>query len=124
MGIALGTVWGGIMGLLDGLVGGAVGAEMVTVVNSLIQQHGGIQGVVTQLEQQGLGGVARSWISNGPNQAISPAQVSQVFGTGMLGQLAAKTGLDPQELAAKLSHALPAAIDKLTPGGTIPAKTP
>jgi uncharacterized protein YidB (DUF937 family) len=111
------------MGLLDGLLGGAVGAEMVTVVNSLIQQHGGIQGVVTQLEQQGLGGVARSWIANGPNQAISPAQVSQVFGSGMLGQLAAKTGLDPQELAAKLSQALPTAIDKLTPGGTIPAKT-
>ena len=111
------------MGLLDGLLGGAIGAEMVTVVNSLIQQHGGIQGVVTQLEQQGLGGVARSWIANGPNQAISPAQLSQVFGSGMLGQLAAKTGLDPQELAAKLSQALPAAIDKLTPGGTIPAKS-
>src|SRR5580693_655335 len=122
-GIALARIWGGGMGLLDGLLGGAVGAEMVTVVNSLIQQHGGIQGVVTQLEQQGLGGVARSWISNGPNQAISPAQVSQVFGSGVLGQLAAKTGLDPQELAAKLSQALPAAIDKLTPGGTVPAKT-
>jgi hypothetical protein len=45
------------MGVLDGVLGGAVGAEMVTVVNSLIQQHGGLQGVVTQLEQQGLGGV-------------------------------------------------------------------
>jgi uncharacterized protein YidB (DUF937 family) len=109
------------MGLLDGLIGGAVGAEMATVVNSLIQQHGGIQGVVTQLEQQGLGGVARSWIANGANQAISPAQISQVFGnSGVLGQLAAKTGMSPQDLAAKLSQALPAAIDKLTPNGVIP----
>jgi uncharacterized protein YidB (DUF937 family) len=108
------------MGLLDGLIGGAVGAEMATVVNSLIQQHGGIQGVVTQLEQQGLGGVARSWIANGANQAISPAQISQVFGNGMLGQLAAKAGMNPQDLAAKLSQALPTAIDKLTPNGVVP----
>jgi uncharacterized protein YidB (DUF937 family) len=110
------------MGLFDGLLGGIVGAEMATVVNSLIQQHGGIQGVVAQLEQQGLGGVARSWIANGPNQSISPAQLSQVFGSGMLGELAAKAGMDPQQLAQKLSQALPTAIDKLTPGGTIPAK--
>lgn len=33
------------MGLLDGLIGGMVGAEMVTVVNGLIEKHGGIQGV-------------------------------------------------------------------------------
>jgi uncharacterized protein YidB (DUF937 family) len=108
------------MGLFDGLLGGIVGAEMATVVNSLIQQHGGIQGVVAQLEQQGLGGVARSWVSQGGNESISPAQISQAFGSGMLGQLAAKAGMNPQELAAKLSQALPAAIDKLTPGGTIP----
>ncbi|MGB6603675.1 MAG: YidB family protein [Steroidobacteraceae bacterium] len=108
------------MGLFDGLLGGIVGAEMATVVNSLIQQHGGIQGVVAQLEQQGLGGVARSWVSQGANQTISPAQINQAFGSGMLGQLAAKAGMNPQELAAKLSQALPTAIDKLTPGGTIP----
>jgi uncharacterized protein YidB (DUF937 family) len=44
-----------------------------------------------------------------------------VFGnSAVLTQLAAKTGLSPQDLAQKLSQALPAAIDKLTPAGTIP----
>jgi len=109
------------MGLLDGLLGGVVGAEMATAVNSLIQQHGGIQGVVTQLEQQGLGGVARSWIGSGPNQPISAEQLNQAFG-GVIGQLAAKTGLSPQELTQKLAQVLPGAIDKLTPGGAIPAQ--
>jgi uncharacterized protein YidB (DUF937 family) len=33
--------------------------------------------------------------------------------------LAAKVGLSPEELAAKLSADLPQAIDKLTPGGTV-----
>ena len=111
------------MGLLDGLLGGAVGAEMVTVVNSLIQQHGGLQGVVSQLEQQGLGGVAKSWISSGANQPISPAQVHQVFGSDMISQLAAKAGMNPQDLAAKLSQMLPTSIDKLTPTGAMPTPT-
>src|ERR1700712_4874701 len=32
------------MGFLDGMIGGMVGAEMVTVVNGLIEKHGGVQG--------------------------------------------------------------------------------
>jgi uncharacterized protein YidB (DUF937 family) len=109
------------MGLLDGLIGGVVGAEMASVVNSFIQQHGGVQGIVAQLEQQGLGGVARSWVSSGANQAISPEQISKVFASsGVLTELAARAGMSPQDLAQKLSQALPAAVDKLTPGGSIP----
>ena len=110
------------MGLLDGLLGGVVGAEMVTVVNGLIEKHGGVQGVIAQLEQQGLGGTARSWIGAGPNQPITAAEIQQAFGSATVNQLAAKVGLSPQDLAAKLATILPQAIDKLTPGGAV-AKT-
>jgi uncharacterized protein YidB (DUF937 family) len=110
------------MGLLDGLLGGAVGAEMVTVVNGLIEKHGGVQGIIAQLEQQGLGGTVRSWVGTGANQPITADQIHQAFGSDMVNQLAAKVGITPQELAAKLSAVLPQAIDKLTPGGTV-AKT-
>ena len=110
------------MSLLDGILGGAVGGEMATVVNSFIQQHGGLQGMVTQFEKQGLGPTVQSWIGNGPNQPISADQVHQVFGSGMLSQLAAKAGMNPQDLAQKLSQILPGAIDKLTPDGKVPAK--
>ena len=110
------------MSLLDGLLGGLVGGEMTTVVNSFIQQHGGLQGMVTQFEKQGLGPTVQSWIGNGPNQPISADQVHQVFGSGMLSQLAAKAGMNPQDLAQKLSQVLPGAIDKLTPDGKVPAK--
>ena len=108
------------MGLFDGLLGGAVGAEVATAVSSLIEKHGGVQGVITQLEQQGLGGTVRSWVGTGENQAITPDQVHQAFGSDTVKELAAKVGLSPQDLATKLSAFLPQAIDKLTPGGTIP----
>jgi uncharacterized protein YidB (DUF937 family) len=108
------------MGMFDGLLGGVVGAEMATVVNGLIEKHGGVQGIVAQLEQQGLGGTVKSWVGTGANQAISPDQIHQAFGSDMVKELAAKVGLSPDVLAAKLSQVLPQAIDKLTPAGTVP----
>lgn len=110
------------MGLLDGLLGGAMGATVVTALNSLIQQHGGVQGIVTQLEQQGLGNTVKSWVGTGPNQSISPDQVNSAFG-GIINQIAAKTGMSPQELTAKIAQHLPGAIDHLTPNGAVPPKS-
>ena len=109
------------MGLFDGILGGVVGAEMTQVVGALIERHGGLQGVVSQLESQGLGDTVRSWVGNGANKAISPEQLQQVFGrNGTLQELAAKFGMDPQTLAQKLSQALPHVVDHLTPTGTTP----
>jgi uncharacterized protein YidB (DUF937 family) len=109
------------MGLFDGLLGGVVGAEMATAVNGLIEKHGGIQGIVSQMEQQGLGPTVKSWVSNGNNLPITPEQIHAAFGPDAIGALAAKLGLNPQDLAQKLSQALPQAINKLTPNGTVPA---
>jgi uncharacterized protein YidB (DUF937 family) len=108
------------MGLFDGLLGGVVGAEMATVVNGLIEKHGGVQGIISQLEEQGLGGTVRSWVGTGANQPISADQIHQAFGSDTVKQLAAKVGMSPEDLAAKLSQILPQAIDKLTPGGVAP----
>jgi uncharacterized protein YidB (DUF937 family) len=108
------------MGMFDGILGGVVGAEMATVINGLIEKHGGVQGIVAQLEQQGLGGTVKSWIGTGPNQPISADQIHQVFGSDAVKELAAKVGLSPDVLAAKLSQVLPQAIDKLTPAGAVP----
>jgi len=108
------------MGLLDGIIGGAVGAEMMTVVNGLIQKHGGIGGIVQQFQAQGFGDTMKSWVSTGPNQPISPDQLRQALGPDMMSQMAAKLGMSPQDLSAKLSTVLPQVIDKMTPTGVVP----
>src|SRR5229473_3241024 len=108
------------MGMLDGLLGGIVGAGMVSVVNGIIEKHGGLQGVVSEFEKNGLGATVQSWVGTGPNQAISPEQVHQVLGPDLLQQLAAKSGLSVQDLTQKLSQVLPQAVDTLTPTGAIP----
>ena len=108
------------MGLFDGVLGGIVGAGMVSVVNGILEQHGGLQGVVNQFEKNGLGQTVRSWVGTGPNQSISPAQLHQALGPDLLQQLSAKSGLSVQELTEKLSQILPQAVDRMTPNGTIP----
>ncbi|MBV9317332.1 MAG: DUF937 domain-containing protein, partial [Gammaproteobacteria bacterium] len=66
---------------------------MATVVNSFIQQHGGEQGVVVQLEKQGLGATVHSWVGSGPNQPIAPPDLEKAIGRDQLDQLAQQTGL-------------------------------
>ncbi|HEY1305586.1 MAG TPA: YidB family protein [Vicinamibacterales bacterium] len=108
------------MGMFDGVLGGIVGAGMVTVLNGIIEQHGGLQGVVSQFEKNGLGATVRSWVGTGPNDPISSADVHRVLGPELLQQLSAKSGLSVEELTQKLSQLLPQAVDRATPGGAIP----
>ena len=108
------------MGMLDGLLGGIVGAGMVSVVNGILEKHGGLQGVVSEFEKNGLGPTVNSWVGTGPNQSISPDQLHRVVGPELLQQLAEKSGLSVEDLAQKLAQVLPQAVDKLTPNGVIP----
>ena len=108
------------MGMFDGLLGGIVGAGMVTVVNGIIEKHGGLQGLVSEFEKNGLGPTVKSWVGTGPNQPISPEEVHRTLGPDLLRALSEKSGLSVQDLAQKLSQVLPEAVDKLTPNGDIP----
>ena len=47
------------MGMFDGVLGGIVGAGMVSVVNGIIEKHGGLQGVVSEFEKNGLGATVK-----------------------------------------------------------------
>jgi uncharacterized protein YidB (DUF937 family) len=108
------------MGMFDGLLGGIVGAGMVSVMSDILEKHGGLQGVVSEFEKNGLGATVQSWVGTGPNQAISQDEVHKVLGPELLQQLSEKSGLSVQDLTQKLSHVLPQAVDRLTPNGMIP----
>jgi uncharacterized protein YidB (DUF937 family) len=108
------------MGMFDGLLGGIVGAGMVTAVNGIIEKHGGLQGVVSEFERNGLGATVKSWVGTGPNETISPTDLQRTLGPELLQQLAAKSGMSVQDLTAKLAQVLPQAVDRMTPDGTIP----
>jgi uncharacterized protein YidB (DUF937 family) len=101
-------------------MGGLVGAGISTAIQGYIQREGGLPAVVQKFEQQGMGGIVKSWISTGPNQAISPAQLEQVLGSDLVKQLSGKIGMAAPELLQKLAQILPATVDKMTPDGVVP----
>ncbi len=122
------------MGLLDGvlgnLVGGLLGGQpaqgaqaqgsLLQVALQLLQQNGGIQGMLGKFDQAGLGQQAQSWIGTGQNLPIDANAISQIFGQGQIGQIAQQLGITHEEAAGQLAHALPQVVDKLTPQGQVP----
>ena len=118
------------MGLFDevlSMAGAATGQQtqhagalsaIMEYVNS--PQVGGITGLQKMFEQGGLGGVFRSWVSNGENQPISAEQLQNVLRSGTFEQAAQNAGIDPNQLTGMMSTLLPHLVDKLTPNGQIP----
>ena len=81
---------------------------------------GGLGELLERFKQTGLGEIAQSWINNGPNKEIAPPQLKQAIGADVLAALEKQTGLSQDELLARLSRELPAAVDKYTPDGLLP----
>ena len=101
-----------LMGLLGG---GQQGGGMQSSPTG-----GGLQGLLSSFQQAGLGHIAQSWVGNGPNQPVSPDQLQSVFGQHRVQSMASQAGMAPQDFLSQLSQHLPAAVDGMTPNGTVP----
>jgi len=116
------------MGLLDNLenqaLGKVLGGTSNPLASGLLQmiqnQPGGLQGLVQNFHDKGLGGVAQSWVGNGQNLPISADQIHQVLGSDQVKALAAKAGISPDAAGGAIAQLLPGIIDKLTPNGQVP----
>jgi len=108
---------GGLGDLLRGPLGGILGgAAAGTVLN------GGLGGLLKQLQQNGQGDVAHSWIGPGANKTISQDDLAGALGGDTLDTLAQQTGMDRDDLLAGLSRYLPHFVDELTPDGRLPTE--
>lgn len=121
------------MGLFDSLAQAAgalmggkdsgIQGQLLQAATQLLGQNsniGGLAGLVQAFQKNGLGEIVNSWVSTGQNLPISPAQVQQGLGAGLLEQLAGKAGVSTDAASSQLASLLPSLIDKLTPEGKIP----
>lgn len=123
------------MGILDDLgkqFGGIAGMarknpQALAAVVSLLSNKdasvggtGGLGGLVSAFQGKGMGDMIASWVSTGPNPAISASQISDVLGPDTLKQFAAKAGVSNGEAGGLLASLLPTVIDQLTPQGKVP----
>lgn len=115
------------MSFLDDLLGSqgrADGSALIGVVSQLLDHAGGLQGLVSMLQQHGLGGAVQSWVGTGVNQPVSGTQLGIALNSGgmepVLQAAAGALGVDQHVLLGRLSQVLPIAINHLTPDGTVP----
>ncbi len=114
------------MSLFDDIAGSLLGGQgapdgLLGAITGLVNQVGGLEGLVSLFNQHGLGEIINSWIGAGENLPISPEQLQQVFGNNQLGQLASQLGLSPDQVGNVFSAMLPQVISNLAPNGQIEA---
>jgi uncharacterized protein YidB (DUF937 family) len=120
------------MGLLDGLMGSLMGGQQQGGDNPLLQiamqmlankgegGAGGLGGLMSSLQNAGLGDQLKSWISTGENMPISGDQLSQALGSDKIRDIAGQLGMSHGEVSGGLADMLPQLIDKLSPNGQLP----
>lgn len=120
------------MGLLDQLTGQVVGAlgaqkqdpvshsDLLGGVMGMINQAGGLQAILQQLQSSGLGNQVASWIGTGANSPVSGGQLQDALGADKIAHIAQQAGVEPEHAATGLAQLLPQIIDKLTPDGQVP----
>ena len=89
------------------------------IASSLLQQSGGISGILAKFQDAGLGDIAASWMGSDTNLPVSGDQLQQALGGDTLDNLAQGTGTDGQGLASQLANMLPNLIDQFTPAGAV-----
>ncbi len=108
------------MSWLKAIAGGVIGAEALNLVKEYVEKQGGLDGVVKNFENSGLGKQVHSWIGLGPNEKISEVDISKVINADKLKEIAKNAGIDLEKANALLAQYLPEVIDKATPEGKLP----
>ena len=112
------------MSLFDTLksaLGGSLGRAAVEALPGLIERvlPGGIQGLLTQLQNSGYAAQVNSWLGRGPNEPITADDLHKVLDNEQVRQMAQKLGIPMDQLFPALAEALPQAVDHHSPDGTL-----
>ena len=109
--------------VLGGLAGGnraQSGNLLLHLALLLLQQNGGLEGVLGRFRQGGLGQQAESWVGTGENMNVSANELQQIFGSSTLRDLASQLGMPEEQAGSTMAQVLPELINQLTPQGHVP----
>jgi uncharacterized protein YidB (DUF937 family) len=121
----------GILGSLLGSFMGQQGQQqqqgqqssaMITLIQGVLAQSGGVQGLIQRFSDAGFGEHAQSWIQ-GNHVPMTGNQIDQVFSPDELSGWASQLGVDPDKMRVVLAEAMPHVVDHLTPNGQVPSES-
>ena len=90
----------------------------------LLDQAGGVSGLMERFQQVGLSETVASWVGTGENAPLSAADLEAALGGEVLQGFAAKLGFQGNQLVPLLAQFLPQIVDQLTPNGRIEPGVP
>lgn len=104
-----------------GFAGGLDPQMLIGLAGQLLNQAGGLSGLLARLQAGGLGEAAQSWVGTGANQPVSGEQLGGALGPDLMGLVNRQLGGSGQDASALLAQLLPQLVDRLTPQGQLPA---
>ena len=113
--------------LLASKLGNSNGSDNNDLVQSVIGNllgGSGNQGIdlgsiVGNLQNSGLGDIAKSWLGDGDNEHISRSQIEGMLGSDKIKEAASQLGADQNDLLRGLQDMIPQVVDKSSSGGSL-----
>ena len=117
------SIFGDLIGsVLKGMAGQSGEASGLPAILAQVLRNtdlGSVGGLLQQLQNSGLGTQVTSWLGNGANLLVSVDQLRAALGDERVRQLATSFGIPVDQLLGQLSQHLPAAVDQMSPHGTL-----
>jgi len=116
------------MGLFDSLTGileNAIASHpggVSGLLSEAFTEIGGMDGVINQLNQAGLGAKVNSWLGKGDNVPLTADEINSVLSNAQLQQIAAKLGVSVDQVPHLLAQHLPSAVDQASPDGVLASR--
>ena len=96
--------------------------DHAAVAGGLMQElggTGGVGGLIQQFQQNGAGGLIQQYAS-GQTQATDPGAIEQALaGSGLIENIAQRTGMSPDTVKSSLATVLPVLISHVTANGHV-----
>lgn len=96
--------------------------EIASALMGLLSNNQGqldISSLVSRMQGGDLLSMVTSWLGDGPNAAIQPNQLSQLFSNEKIAAFAQQLGISPEQALNGLTAAVPAVVDKSSSGGSL-----
>lgn len=113
----------GILDAVEGLAGSmSGGGNHAAVASGLLQELGGpagVAGLVQTLHQNGASGLVQQWAAGQTQPANAGALEQAIGGTGLIDNIAQRTGLSSDNVRSGLAILVPLIVNHMTSNGHV-----
>jgi uncharacterized protein YidB (DUF937 family) len=110
-----------LKGVLNGNVNQQQQSQLPDIFGQILKNtdFGSIGGLLKQLQEGGLEKQINSWLGDGKNLPVTPAEIKDALGNEKVKQIAQQLGIPVDEALKKLTQFFPEAVNQASPDGQL-----